>query len=119
MTSNRSHWSLAFTLLLSAACGAPKTPENAGKPASRAAALTTNPLSVFVGYADNLRPSPNFPVPWKGAPNTNFIGGCNDVDAGAIRLDNAGSTPLVIDSVVVDMQRPGPVFNLWGSFSVP
>src|SRR5690349_8664443 len=111
MTSIRSRRTLALAFFLSAACSQ-RTPQAADKPARRAAALAANTLSVFVGYADNLRPNGNFPVPWRGAPNTSFIGGCNDVDAGAIRLDNPGSTPLVIDSVVVDLQRPGPVINL-------
>src|SRR5579862_3197919 len=31
-------------------------------------------LAVYVGYADNLRADPNFPVPWQGSPNTTFIG---------------------------------------------
>src|SRR5262245_44922033 len=76
-------------------------------------------VAVYVGYADNLRPNSNFPIPWRGSPNVVFQGGGNSFDAGAIRIDNLGLTAIAIDSVVVDLQRPGPRFNLWGSFTVP
>jgi len=80
-----------------------------------AAASSSDPISVYVGYADNLRPSGFFPNPWQGSPNTVFIGGGGTFDAGAVRIDNTGSSLITIDSVSVDLQRPGPVFNLWGS----
>src|SRR6185437_14000930 len=76
-------------------------------------------LSVSVGYADNLRANPNFPVPWQGSPNIVFLGSGPSFDAGAIRLDNLSNAPLTIDSVVIDLGRPGPTFNLWGSFTIP
>jgi YD repeat-containing protein len=81
-------------------------------------------LGVYVGYADNARPHPAFPSPWQGDPNVVFIGGGTPIDAGAVRLDNPGDTPLAIDKVVVDLQRtypfqPTPIFSLWGSFTIP
>ncbi len=95
------------------------------------------PLSVFVGYAEdkeiNTPDSAAFPTPWAGSPQTTFLGGtvpgqaaCGTLtvcyDAGAIRLDNPGTTPVVVHSVSVDI-HPGvtgdKVFNLWGSFTVP
>ncbi|HEX9483976.1 MAG TPA: carboxypeptidase regulatory-like domain-containing protein, partial [Gemmatimonadaceae bacterium] len=76
-------------------------------------------LAVYVGYADDLRPSANFPVPWAGTPNVLYIGSASPIDAGAIRLDNNTDGPLPVDSVTVDLGRPGPAFNLWGSFTVP
>jgi RHS repeat-associated protein/uncharacterized repeat protein (TIGR01451 family) len=72
----------------------------------------SNTLAVSVGYADNLRSNPNFPVPWQGSPNVMFIGG-GVFDAGAIRLDNLSSAPLTIDKVTVDLGRPGPFFDIW------
>ena len=97
-----------------------------------------NGLSVFVGYAEDKEintPDPaSFPVPWAGAPHTLFLGGtvpgqaaCGSLtvcyDAGAIRLDNPGSTPIVVDRVSVDDHSSisgGKLFNnLWGSFTVP
>jgi hypothetical protein len=83
------------------------------------------PLGVFVGYADDSRPHPDFPVPWQGAPNVLFLG-AGPFDDGAVRFDNLSDSPLAIDKVVVDMQVPpglyypiGPVFSLWGSFTIP
>jgi len=91
-------------------------------------------LRVYVGYADNARPDPKFPSPWYGSAGvTNFIGspciatnlGC--IDAGAVRLDNLGSSPLAVRSVVVTLPGSGcgddgclPItFNLWGNFTIP
>ncbi len=83
-----------------------------------------DPIAVFVGYADDLRASPFFPTPWVGSPNTIFIGSGSPFDAGAIRIDNTGGSPITIDSVSVLLHGPGssvpfgnppgPV-NLWGT----
>lgn len=94
-------------------------------------------LSVYVGYAEDKEtntPIPaSFPVPWAGAPNTLFLGGtvpgqtaCGTLtlcfDAGAIRLDNPGSTAVIVSTVSVDIHSSiagGKMFNnLWGSFTV-
>ena len=90
-----------------------------------------------MGYAEDKEietPNPSqFPVPWAGAPNTTFLGGtvpgqaaCGTLatcyDAGAIRLDNPGASPITVSSVSVDDHSSlpgGMVFdNLWGSFTV-
>jgi RHS repeat-associated protein len=76
-------------------------------------------LAVSVGYADDLRKTTTFPVPWQGSPNVVFLGGGETFDAGAIRLDNGTGQEIDVDSVSVDLGRPGPVFNLWGSFTIP
>jgi RHS repeat-associated protein len=71
----------------------------------------TNPLSVYVGYADGLRPGGSiFPFPWQGSPNVIFEGnGC--CDNGAIRFDNSGSVPINFDQVTVDI---GPFhYDIW------
>lgn len=86
-------------------------------------------LAVFVGYADDVRPSPSFPVPWQGSPNTTFIGAGPSFDAGGIRLDNNSNSPIQIDDVFVtvpgwttsnarDAQGNG-IADLWGSFTIP
>lgn len=87
-------------------------------------------LAVFVGYADDLRANPNFPVPWQGSPNTTFIGAVGPgFDTGAIRLDNNTDSPISIDDVFVtvpgwtvsntqDVHGNGTA-DLWGSFSIP
>ena len=77
-------------------------------------------LQISVGFADNSSASANFPQPWNAAnPLVNFIGGGTIYHAGAIRLDNPGSSPVAVDSVKVDLGRPGPVFQLWQNITVP
>lgn len=102
-----------------------------------AAVGTNSGLTVSVGYAEDKHQSSlspaAFPVPWSGSPNTVFLGNpvfgsgpCGTLphcfDAGAIRLDNSGSSDVTIDSVSVDDHSSipgGKVFNLWGSFTAP
>ncbi|HEX3528051.1 MAG TPA: carboxypeptidase regulatory-like domain-containing protein [Thermoanaerobaculia bacterium] len=99
------------------------TNQSGGTLTSNAATVVWPPLagvSVFVGYADDLRPAPSFPVPWQGAPNVIFLGSRGSYyDGGAIRLDNTTGNPITVSKVVVDLQRPGPTFSLWGSFTIP
>jgi RHS repeat-associated protein/uncharacterized repeat protein (TIGR01451 family) len=79
-----------------------------------------SPLDVSVGFADNSSPSANFPEPWNEANSlVNFAGSGTVYRAGAIRLDNPGSVPVTVDSVKVDLGRPGPVFQLWQNIVVP
>ena len=78
----------------------------------------TQPLSVYVGYADGLRPAGSiFPFPWQGSPGVNFIGsGATAFDAGAIRFDNNSDQEIVFTDVAVDV---GPFhFDLWGNHIV-
>ncbi len=74
-----------------------------------------SPLSVFVGYADGLRPSGNiFPFPWEGSPGVNFIGQLGPgYDSGALRLDNSGETPISLEDVSVDIGSAHT--ELWGN----
>src|SRR5262249_31784302 len=58
------------------------------------------PNIIEPGLIPNRNPGP----PWEG---------------GAIRLDNTTASPIQIDKVTVDLQRPGPLFDLWGSFTIP
>ena len=102
------------------------------------ASTTAGGLSVSVAYAEDKEietPDPAaFPVPWAGSPGVTFLGGtvpgqaaCGTLtacyDAGAIRLDNPGTSPITVSRVTVDDHSSlpgGKVFdNLWGSFTVP
>lgn len=77
----------------------------------------TDPLSIYVGYADGLRAGGSiFPFPWQGSPNVTFIGGCT-FDAGAIRFDNSGDTDITFDKVTVDLGSfvGAPHFDIWPS----
>jgi Bacterial Ig-like domain (group 1) len=103
---------------------------------ARAASMMSN-LTVSVGYAEDKHQSSlnpgSFPAPWSGSPNTIFLGNpvygsspCGTLphcfDSGAIRLDNHGTSDILINSVSVDDHSSlpgGKVFNLWGSFTVP
>jgi RHS repeat-associated protein/uncharacterized repeat protein (TIGR01451 family) len=79
-----------------------------------------SPLQVSVGFADNSSASANFPEPWNETnPLVNFVGSGSVYHAGAIRLDNPGNLPVTVDSVKVDLGRPGPVFQLWQNIVVP
>jgi hypothetical protein len=68
--------------------------------------------SVFVGYADGLRPSAFFPTPWSGSAGVTFIGNATGDDAGAIRIDNAGAAAIVITDVSVNINGTN-VGDLW------
>jgi hypothetical protein len=79
------------------------------------AAAATSGVSVFVGYADNLRANPrNFPSPWNGAPNVTFQG-CQPkscvFDASAIRLLNNTPQSVAVGNLAIDVG--GCVFKLW------
>ena len=87
--------------------------------ASAGSINAVTPADISVAYADDQGTAVNFPVPWQGAPNVLFLGGGTPVNAGVIRIDNPTGAPLSIDKVTVDLQRPGPVFDLWGSFTIP
>jgi hypothetical protein len=76
-------------------------------------------ITVEVGYADNLRPSPFFPDPWQGSPNSTFVGTLQGgIDSGAIRIINNAGSPITVNDVTVTLPG-GQVFDLWGSNVVP
>ncbi|HZO89257.1 MAG TPA: PEP-CTERM sorting domain-containing protein [Chthonomonadaceae bacterium] len=72
-------------------------------------------INVFVGYADNLRPSPFFPSPWDGDPGVIFLGQHGgSFDGGAIRLQNTGPSDVVLGpGAHVDGFNNGANFQLW------
>jgi RHS repeat-associated protein len=76
-------------------------------------ASNSSPLSIYVGYADSLRPSNSiFPNPWAGSPNVIFEGcaGCT-FDAGVMRFDNNTANAITIDSVTVNVG--GGLYDPW------
>jgi RHS repeat-associated protein/uncharacterized repeat protein (TIGR01451 family) len=85
-----------------------------------AQAVTNSMLQVSVAFADNSSVSANFPEPWNESnPLVSFIGGGTNYRSGAIRLDNPNNVAVSVDSVTVDLGRPGPVFQLWTNITVP
>jgi hypothetical protein len=99
--------------------------------------VTTLPVSV--GYADTFHyfapncPSsvPNFPSPWQGSSNVQFVGQTSTsaanpcgYDAGAIKVDNSSAQPITVHVTVDvnggDFAVSGKTFHydLWGDQTV-
>jgi len=79
---------------------------------------TPTPLSVYVGYADDLRAAGAsvFPYPWQGAPNVTYTGAC--CDNGAVRIDNNTTAPITVGDVSVDIGAGNHV-DLGTNLTVP
>ena len=70
---------------------------------------------VQVGYADNIRSSPFFPVPWDGDAGVQyFLGGGPSYDAGAVRVINNTASAMVLTSAHIDGFGDGTNYNIWG-----
>ncbi len=88
-----------------------------------AATARADSFSVFVGYADNLRPSGFFPTPWLGNPNVvsqTPVG--ETLDTGAIRIDNTDVIPITISGFKVSMLDTAGnpvVFTIWNPLTIP
>jgi len=73
-------------------------------------------LDVYVGYADGLRGSPNFPNPWCGSltiTDGNCSAGYTSWDSGAVLLVNNTGGDLTLTSLTVNVG--GTVFDIWGA----
>lgn len=97
-------------------------------PGRRAEASTPyDSLRVSVGYVHGS-PSPrtgNWPLPWLGSANTNYLGapaqccldnGTMGWDAGAIRIENLTPSPIMLDSTLVLIG--GRIYDIWGRNNV-
>jgi hypothetical protein len=138
LLSNRNWLLLAalLALLLLACCGAmvgaPASPLHsliAGNP-TRVPLVVPTPtpmvtptptpkapnIDIYVGYADNARPSPGaFPSPWEGDAGVIYEG-CSPssrcrLDGGAVRVVNTSGGAVTIDAVVVHFD--GCLYDLW------
>jgi hypothetical protein len=81
--------------------------------------LSAATLKVYFGYADNLRPigSSIFPTPWIGAPNVvSQTPTGQNLDTGAIRIDNTGATPVTISNFNVTFG--GVNFAIWSPLTI-
>jgi len=84
-----------------------------------ACGTATSDLQVYTGYADNLntvgvRSTPSqFPNPWRGSGNVNFIGSGDRFDSGAVRVQNTSGDQMTVDKVTVDVGSRH--YDLWGS----
>jgi hypothetical protein len=77
-------------------------------------------FSVFVGYADNLRPSGFFPTPWLGGVNVvSQTPSGQTLDTGAVRIDNTGASAITITNFMVTLNGGGgPIFNIWSPLTI-
>jgi len=77
-------------------------------------------VNVFVGYADNLRPSGFFPSPWLFDPGVvSQTPDGQSLDTGAIRIDNTGATAVTISNFKVSNFNDGTVYAIWNSLVIP
>ena len=82
-----------------------------------AACASASVITVQVGYADNIRPSPFFPNPWSGGALVDtFAGGGSSFDAGAVRVINNGAVSIVFGGLTVDSFGDGASFTLWNGY---
>jgi hypothetical protein len=76
-------------------------------------------FTVFVGYADNLRPSGFFPTPWIGGANVvSQTPPGETLDTSAVRIDNTGANPIVITSFTVTFNGGAHTFNFWNPLTI-
>jgi hypothetical protein len=77
-------------------------------------------LNVFVGYADNLRPSGFFPTPWLGGSGVvSESSSAQSFDTGAVRIDNTGASSVTISGMTVTLNGGGVVYNFWNPLVIP
>jgi len=76
-------------------------------------------ITVYVGYADNLRPSGFFPTPWLGGPGVvSQTPAGQSFDSGAIRIDNSTGAAITISNMTVTFGG-GQIFSIWSPLVIP
>ena len=76
-------------------------------------------IKVYVGYADNLRPSGFFPTTWLGDANVvSQTPAGQSLDTGAVRIDNTSSSAITISNFSVLIPNGG-AFSIWSSLVIP
>ena len=88
--------------------------------AALAFAPAAQAITVYVGYADNLRASGFFPTNWIGSAGTvSESSGAQSFDSGAVRIDNTGGSAIVIGSMVVKLNGSAvPTYAIWSNLSI-
>lgn len=77
-------------------------------------------VTVYVGYADNLRPSGFFPTPWLCGAGVVSESACvQSFDAGAIRIDNTSGAAITISNFTTTFNGGAVVFNFWNPLTIP
>jgi len=76
-------------------------------------------ITVYVGYADNLRPSGFFPTPWLGSSGVvSQTPTGESLDTGAIRIDNNTGAAITISGMTVTLGG-GQIFTIWSPLVIP
>src|ERR1022692_2690802 len=76
-------------------------------------------IGVYVGYADNLRPSGFFPTPWLGGAGiVSETPTGQRLDTGALRIDNSTGAAITISGMTVTLGG-GQVFSIWSPLVIP
>ena len=76
-------------------------------------------LSVYVGYADNLRASGFFPTDWLGSPGVvSQTPTGQTLDSGAVRIDNTGATAITISGMTVTWNGGAQSVSIWNSLVI-
>jgi hypothetical protein len=84
--------------------------------------LSAGSVSVYVGYADSLRPSGFFPNPWLGGTGVvseSAAAQGGGFDAGAIRIDNNTGAAITISNFTTTFNAGTVVFNFWSPLVIP
>ena len=76
-------------------------------------------LTVYVGYADNLRASGFFPIPWIGAGTVvSQTPPGETLDTGAVRIDNTGATSIMITNFSVAFNGGSTTIAIWNPLTI-
>lgn len=82
--------------------------------------LRAGAIAVYVGYADNLRPSGFFPTPWLGGSGVvSESSAAQSFDTGAIRVDNNTGATITISSFTTTFNAGSVVFSFWTPLVIP
>lgn len=77
-------------------------------------------VSVYVAYADNLRPSGFFPTPWLGGVDVVSQSATGQsLDSGAIRIDNNSGAAITVSDFGTKFNAGAVSFNFWSSLVIP
>lgn len=83
-----------------------------------AAGASADPVTVYVGYVDNLRASGFFPTPWIG--DSGVVSETPDgqsLDAGAVRVDNTSGGSITITDFQVTFPTVG-TYSIWSDLTL-
>jgi hypothetical protein len=82
--------------------------------------LSAGSISVYVAYADNLRPSGFFPTPWLGGTGVvSQSATAQSFDSSAIRVDNNTGASITISDFMTTFNAGAVMYNFWSPLVIP